>query len=175
MHSPAWVTSPTLFVWDVYDVEGPGPHRPLEPRALTYTPMYSGTADPASTLNVSVYDPRGNLIGSETVQADAGGNWMANFFKTTMLDEPHSVVIRQTYGAPSALADAGYNLRTYYAPAVQGGTFVSEHLTVENVAGRRTAANAMSALYAAAYYPILLGWNAYSFEFLSAPATPSGG
>ena len=136
--------------------------------------MYSGTGEPGSTLNVSLYDPQGNLIGSETTMVDAGGNWMTSFFKTVMRDDPHSIVIRQTYGGPGALADAGYNLRTYFAPAIQGGTFISEHLTVENVLGKRAAANAVDALSAAGYYPFVLGWHAYSFEFLTAPATTSG-
>ena len=162
------------YVYDWYDRWDGGVIEELPPAALTYAPMYSGTGEPGSTLNVSLYDPQGNLIGSETTVVDAGGNWMTSFFKTVMRDDPHSVVVRQTYGGGGALAEAGYNLRTYFSPAIQGGTFVSEHLTVENVLGNRGAANAVDALHVAGYYPILLGWQAYSFEFLAAPGSPSG-
>jgi len=175
LSDPASVSGEPSYVTDVFDrAWWGGVIEELPPSRLVFQPLYSGTAEPGSTLTVSIYDARGDLIGSETTVADAGGNWLASFFKTVMQDEPHSIVIRQSYGGPSALADAGFNFRTYFAPAMQGGTFISEHLTVENVVGKREAANAVGALYEAGIYPIVLGWHAYSFEFLTAPATASG-
>ena len=170
---PAYVSGPPTYVTDWFDRAG-GILEKLPVRSTVYQPLYSGTAEPGSTLQVDVYDRRGDLIGSETTVTDAGGNWMTNFFNTFMQDEPHSIVVRQTYAGYNALADAGYNLRTYYTPAIQGGTFISEHLTVENVLGKRSAATAVDALYAASMYPITLGWHVYPFEFLAQSATPSG-
>jgi hypothetical protein len=167
------------FVYDVFSGEDHhhhhGPHYPIFPhRALAFEPLYSGTADPGATLEVNLYDPRGNLIGQETTVADAGGNWMASFFKSPMRLEPHSLVIRQTYAGESPAAQAGYNLRTYYSPAVHGGTFISEWLTVENVTGKGEPANAVWDLYRASLHPIAMGWGMYSYELLAAPPTASG-
>ena len=44
---------------------------------LPLMPIYSGEADPGATLVVSVFNVRGEPIGSQTVVVDAGGNWMA--------------------------------------------------------------------------------------------------
>ena len=174
---PATVRAVGSFQYDVFNnfaIRG-GTRRPFDPPPSTVVqPMYSGTAEPGTTLAVSVFDRRGNLIGSETTVADAGGNWFANFFKTAIRDEPHSIVIRQMSAGYGGLADSGFNLRTYYTPAIQGGTFIAEHLTVENVMGKRASVNAMGALLSAGYYPIVLGWQAWSFDILPASATPSG-
>jgi hypothetical protein len=163
------------YHYDVFSDHHHGPHRPIWPqRELVFQPLYSGTAEPGATLEVNLYDPRGNLIGQETTVADAGGNWMASFFKTSMRLEPHTVVIRQTQAAGNPAAQAGYNLRTYFSPAVHGGTFISEWLTVENVTGRNAPANAVWDLYQASTHPISMGWDMYTYELLAAPATASG-
>ncbi len=176
---PAEVILPaeTPYRWDVFnDWRRGGPvEEPDVVRQMAFQPLYSGTAQPGATLSVDVYNARGDLIGSESAVADAAGNWATSFFNTTIEDEPHTIVLRQTY-APSygGLADAGYNLRTYFVPAIQGGTFVSEQLTVENVTGNRANDNAFNALRAASLHPITLGWSAYPFESLAQPATASG-
>jgi hypothetical protein len=88
--------------------------------------------------------------------------------------EPHSIVIRQTYAPESPAAQAGYNLRTYFSPAISGGQFVSEWLTVENVTGKDEPAHAVWNLYRSSVHPIALGWDMYSYELLAAPPTASG-
>jgi hypothetical protein len=170
---PAVVTITEFFF--VYDVFFDGARRErLFPEVKVFQPFYSGTGEPGSTLLVDLFDARGNLIGSESTMVDAGGNWSTNFFNTFVTDEPHSVVLRQTYSGQSPLYDAGYNLRTYFSPAILGGSFISEHLTVENVLGKRAAGNSLNALHAASVHPLMLGWNAYPSEFLAAPPTASG-
>lgn len=141
------------------------------PKVRVFQPLFTGTAEPGSTLLVEVYDRYGNLVGSESTLVDAGGNWSTNFFNTYVTIDPYTIILRQTYAGHSPLYDAGYNLRMYFQPAIMGGSFASEHLTVENVLGNRAASRSLNALYAAGVYPLLLGWNAYAFEFLSAAPT----
>jgi hypothetical protein len=158
-----------------YWIHRHGPHWPVWPQQqLIFQPLYSGTADPGTTLEVSIYDPRGNLIGQETTVADAAGNWMASFFRTPIRPEPHSVVIRQTYTAQSPAAQAGYNLRTYFSPALHGGTYISEWLTVENVTGKGEPANAVWNLFQASLHPIPMGWDMYGYKLLATSATATG-
>ncbi len=158
--------------WDRYEW---GTWEEFKPAyAQAFAPLYSGTAEPGATLSVEIYDAQGNLIGSKAAVVDAGGNWLANFPDTAMTLQPHYVLLRQTYAGYSPLADAGYNLRTYYSRALLGGgTFVSEQLTVENVLARRSVGS-LEALYAAGVSPITLGWHAFAYEMLCLPAVPGG-
>lgn len=51
-------------------------------RGFRSEPIYSGGADPGSTLVVNLRDWQGSVIASTTRVADAGGNWIANFPRT---------------------------------------------------------------------------------------------
>lgn len=51
-------------------------------RGFRSEPIYSGSADPGSTLVVNLRDWQGSVIASTTRVADAGGNWIANFPRT---------------------------------------------------------------------------------------------
>jgi len=169
LSDPALVTTPPRAV--------PGFRAParriLPPMERFFQPLYSGTAEPGATLAVDLYNAQGERIGSQTVVTDVGGNWMANFPDTNINLQPATLVIRQTYAGYNALAGAGYNLRTYFQPAIQGGMDFWEFLTFENVLGKRASVNAMDALYAASLYPIVLGWHAYPYEVL--PVTTVAG
>jgi len=163
------------FTWDVYDdyrggavdVERPLPSRPIQP-------LYSGTAEPGATLAVDVYSFQGEQIGSRSVAVDAGGNWSANFPDTDMTGQPHTVRLRQAYAGYSPYGRAGYNLRRYYSPAQFGGAYAVEHLTVEDVAGKRTAYESVESLWSATVDPLAMGWQMYSYELLPSAAMPAG-
>ena len=163
------------FTWDVYedyrggavDVERPLPSRPIQP-------LYSGTAEPGATLAVDVYSFQGEQIGSRSVAVDAGGNWSANFPDTDMTGQPHTVRLRQAYAGYSPYGRAGYNLRRYYSPAQFGGAYAVEHLTVEDVAGKRTAYGSVESLWSATVDPLAMGWQMYSYELLPSAAMPAG-
>nr|WP_314073334.1 isopeptide-forming domain-containing fimbrial protein [uncultured Roseococcus sp.] len=51
-------------------------------RGYRSEPIYSGTADPGSTLVISLRDWQGSIIASTSRMADAGGNWIAAFPRT---------------------------------------------------------------------------------------------
>jgi len=158
--------------WDVFT--GGPVEREFPEKPIPFQPMFSGAAEPGSTLLVSLYDAQGDLLGAKSVAVDAGGNWMVNFPDTDITMQPHTLTLRQTYAGYSAFADAGYNLRTYFVPSIMGGTYVCEHLTVENVLGKRASANAFNTLVAANMYPITLSWHVYTYELLSMPAVAGG-
>lgn len=140
----------------------------------TFQPFYTGTAQPGSSLTVDILGSGGELLGSTSTIADAGGNWTASFYDLRMTGQPHTVSIRQSYTGYTPLTGAGYNLRRYFSPAILGGAYASEQLTVENVLGNRSAAVSMAALYSASARPNSLGMAPYGFEMLPASATPQG-
>ncbi len=101
-----------------------GPFRPMlrpidvwRPAMLPLAPIYAGEADPGATLVIDLYNANGVHIGSQTVMADAGGNWLANFSSTVLRDAPSDVRIQQISAPYSFGSNAGHNLRAYYAPA----------------------------------------------------------
>ncbi|MEA3207025.1 MAG: hypothetical protein QOE70_82 [Chthoniobacter sp.] len=97
------------------------------PAMLPLAPIYSGAADPGATLVIELYNANGEHIGSQTVVADAGGNWLANFGTATLRDTPSDVRITQVNAPYSFGSGTGHNLRTYYAPAaLNPGHFLSE-------------------------------------------------
>lgn len=46
---------------------------------LPVSPIYTGIARPGTTLALAIYDASGNTVGSQTIMADTGGNWLASF------------------------------------------------------------------------------------------------
>jgi len=148
------------------------PYVPAQPRH--FQPMFTGTGAPGGMLYLELYDAHNDLLGSTTVPVDAGGNWMANLPGTSVGLEPHHVVLRQTYAGYNALAEAGYNLRLYYQPAVMGGIYVSQYLTVDNVLGRQSVDVSVDALYQSSLHPLLMGWQRYGFELLPVTAAQKG-
>jgi hypothetical protein len=145
-----------------------------KPAARLFQPFYSGTAQPGATLAVDVLGAGGELLGSTSTIVDAGGNWAASFYDLGMTGGPHTVSIRQSYAGYTPLTGAGYNLRRYFSPAILGGAYASEHLTVENVLGNRAADVSMAALYSASAHPIVLGPTLYAYEMLPLSASPQG-
>ncbi|QIF03840.1 SdrD B-like domain-containing protein [Roseimicrobium sp. ORNL1] len=102
------------------------PSESLRFPVLPLAPIYTGSANPGATLVVELYGAYGSRVGHTTVLADAGGNWIANFPSSTLLDTPTSVRVTQT-NVPYAFGSGlGKNLRVYYAPVgLNPGQFVS--------------------------------------------------
>ena len=137
---------------------------------LPLMPIYSGEADPGATLVVSVFNVRGEPIGSQTVVVDAGGNWMATFPSTTIHDFPSHVQITEI-PAPYSIPDgAGHNLRTYFSPAINPGHFFTQTLGGDMLNGR--AAPLLGGL--GLENPLQLGTVKYGGELLSTQSTASG-
>lgn len=93
------------------------------PAILPLAPIYSGEADPGSTLVLVVYNANGDRIGEQTVMVDSGGNWMATFASSTVRDAPASVSIVELPAPYSPAAQSGRNLRNFFAPVLNPGQF----------------------------------------------------
>ena len=121
---------------------------------LSVLPLYSGQADPGTVLRILLQDDNGNVIGTQTTMADAGGNWLATFPGTVLFDEPHIINIEQTKATwHNDNRDHGFNLRTYFAPAINPSHIQSEVLTIDAVAGRRLAPVAADSMQNNHEYP----------------------
>ncbi len=140
---------------------------------LPVSPLYSGWAEPGSTLDLKMYDQHGNLIGSQAVMADTGGNWVASFPSVIVTDRPYAIDISQTQSVQNAHAMAGFNLRTYFSPALHAQMFWSHHATPASVLAYQPA-NVLDAMLAQDSHPLGMDWNAsYNYEYLAASGTPS--
>ena len=136
---------------------------------LPLAPIYSGEADPGSTLVIALHNAKGENIGSQTVVVDAGGNWLASFPSTTIRDVPNSVQITQLNAPYTTGSTAGHNLRTYFSPALNPGHFF---LRAVGAGLGSEPAPLLGGL--GLENPIGLGNVKYGGEFLSTQATASG-
>ena len=173
----------TGYVWDVFHDFGKEAHDqragllfPEEPRAferaplLPLMPIYSGEADPGATLVVCVFNVRGEPIGTQTIVADAGGNWLATFPSTTLHDFPSHVQISEIPASYSLPDGAGHNLRTYFSPAINPGHFFTETLGSDILS--TDDAPLLRGLGLA--NPLQLGTVKYGGELLGTQGTASG-
>ena len=136
---------------------------------LPLAPVYSGEADPGSTLVVSLYNAKGEQIGSQTVMVDAGGNWLTTFTSSVMRDTPSSVRI-SLLPAPASYGDSfGHNLRAYFSPALNPGHFFE---TIRDLGFDRSSAPLLDGL--GLENPLQLGSVKYGGELLSTQGTASG-
>ena len=149
-----------------FGVRSPDNYRaPLLPLA----PIYSGEAEPGSTLVITLYNTKGEIIGTQTVIVDAGGNWMANFPSTVIRDYPNSVHIAQSNAFYSLSDPHGFNLRTYFSPALNPGHFMFEQLRQISEGGPAPLLGDLGLRN-----PLRLGAVKFAGELLGASATPGG-
>ena len=100
---------------------------------LPVSPVYSGYAEPGTTLSLVLYDMSGNPVGYQSVMADTAGNWLASFPGTVLFDMPHHMEITQTRSTYNASSEGFFNMRTYFSPNYTSMVFSSVHLDVEAV------------------------------------------
>lgn len=140
---------------------------------LPVAPLFSGATEPGTVLEISLFDENGSVIAIQSVTGDTGGNWVASFANVVIVDHPHSMQIDQVGSPNNDSTQAGFNLRTYFSPALHGQVFFSQKPSVEGVLGR-TPAVVMSSLHLAMNHPLIIGWNdTYAYEFLTSSTTPS--
>ena len=136
---------------------------------LPLAPIYSGEADPGSTLVITMYNANGENIGTQSVVADAGGNWMVSFPSSTIRDYPNSVQVSQSSAFYSLSDPHGHNMRTYFSPALSAGHFFFEEL-------RQLSEGSAAPLLGdiGLKRPLWLGSVKYGGELLSAIGAPGG-
>jgi uncharacterized repeat protein (TIGR01451 family) len=140
---------------------------------LPIAPIYSGSAQAGSIITLVLHNANGETVGRQTVVVDAGGNWLASFPGTELKDYPQSVSITQTPGIVSLAQQNGYNLRPYFAPAINTGHSFSEEITPAQV-NADMASVATTNLYESLLNPVGFELGKYSYEFLSVPGIPFG-
>ena len=149
--------------------------RPYTLPPLPIFPIFSGATEPGTTLNFKLYNEAGAEIGSQTVMADTGGNWLANFPGNIMFDQPHSMRIEQTVSVASIDSADSFNLRTYFSPAMNEQLFFSHAYTTETVFSN-TASASLQAIHQGLNNPFNLGGgDFYAYEYLSSSSTTTQG
>ncbi len=144
----------------------------LEP-ILPVSPIYSGLAEPGTTLNFVLYDALGNEIANQTVMADTAGNWLASFPGVLMFDQPHHMVIEQTSSTYNASSDGFFNMRTYYNPNFNSMAFSSTRLDVAAVFAHLPS-TVMESMHASNMSTLNLGWDDFNgYEFFTPSTHPA--
>ena len=64
--------------------------------------------------------------------ADTGGNWLATFPNTVILEAPHHIEIVSQES--HVIEDSGFNMRTYFASVLHSNIFAKELSSIEDIA-----------------------------------------
>ena len=133
-------------------------------RPLPVDPIFSGLAEPGTTLSLKIYDDDGNVIGERQVVADSGGNWLANFPNAVIWKHPHRMDVEQTAPIQSDVQEVdGFNMRRYFHPAMHSSLFFTERDTVSSVM-RNSAAETIDSMHAANNSPLQVGWRSHLYQ-----------
>ena len=148
--------------------------QPLRVKVLppAVSPVYSGYAEPGTTVTAMIYDTEGRMIGERSVVADTGGNWLMTFPGSVIHEHPHRMDVRQTAaGYSGAVAgSSGYNLRRFFQPVIHSTIFFAEELSVGKVL-RESAYQTVEAMHNAAEGENRFGWAAHAYEIVSGSST----
>ena len=136
------------------------------------SPVYSGHAEPGTTVRATIYDAEGRIIGDRAVVADTGGNWLMTFPGAVIYEQPHRMDVDQTPALHNATADAGYNLRRFFQPVIHSTIFFAKDPSVGQVL-RNSAYSTVEAMHRAAEGTIGFGWKAHAYEMVTASSNAS--
>jgi hypothetical protein len=140
---------------------------------LPVSPIYTGHAEPGTTLRINLTDAQGNFVGTQLVMADTGGNWLANFAGSLMYNMPHDIEIQQDLSLYNASTAGGFNLRTYFMPAFSDSPFTSLQLSVDSIFATRPFA-ILETLGQHYNQSSGLAWDDhYDYEYIAVSTNPS--
>jgi uncharacterized repeat protein (TIGR01451 family) len=133
-------------------------------RPIPVDPIFSGLAEPGTTLSLKIYDEQGNVIGERQVVADAGGNWVANFPNAVIWKHPHRMDVEQTAPIQSDVNRVdGFNMRRYFHPATHSSLFFTERDTVQSIE-RNSAYETINSMHEANNSPLQVGWRNHLYQ-----------
>ena len=170
---------------DLYATDAPGKplggllptHHTLwkAPSRPAVDPMFSGTAEPGTTLTARVYDADGHLVAERQVTADAAGNWLMSFPGAVFYEQPQKMEFSRTAavgstGAGVNGADAQLALRRMFHPATHPSMFFTENPTVGRAVGGAAGAR-VDAAHQANRHPLWPGATVRAWGFAAASAT----
>ncbi len=177
---PAGLVADAFFMHrqfgDTLDVEFPW-DRDLEIRyplpPLPVSPVYTGMAEPGTTLFLTIYDHTGDEVGYQTVMADTAGNWLANFPATLLFDMPHHMAIEQTASSYNNSSPGLFNTRTYFNPNFSGMIFARNTLDVDAVFAYLPS-TVMNSMHESNHSLLNLEWNDFKgYEFFAPSINPA--
>jgi large repetitive protein len=151
-----------------YPFEEPEFERPNLPIDAVFT----GSADPGTTLHAVIYDEQGNAIGRQTVVADTGGNWLMTFPTTIIHKHSHRMEVVQTPAIPPHGMDSDHSLRRYFHPAVNGTLFFSNQETIAGVM-RNQPSVVLNSMGDAAARPLATEWSLHRHDFRMSSVNPA--
>ncbi|HID70476.1 MAG TPA: hypothetical protein EYP35_08480, partial [Desulfobacterales bacterium] len=141
----------------------------LEPM-LPVSPIYTGHAEPGTTLEFILYDALGNQIAYQSVMADTAGDWLVSFPGALMFDHPHHMEIQQTASTYNASTAGFFNMRVFYNPNFSSMVFSNASLDVETVFAYLPS-TVMGSIHIGNLSPFNLEWDGFAgYEFM-APST----
>jgi hypothetical protein len=140
---------------------------------LPVDPIYSGQAEPGTTLRLTIYNDEGVTVGHRTVLADSGGNWIAGFPGAVIWEHPHSMTV-ETVGALHTLNDdQNYHMRRYYQPALHPSMFFTPRPTVQSVM-QDAPGRVLAAIHEADHKPLQFGTTSYGYNLIVASNSTAG-
>jgi len=139
----------------------------MQQQPVPITPLFSGRAEPGTTLHLILSDAEGNTLGYETIIADPGGSWIGGFTNTILADGIYEMEVIQTVAAYNNSSQGFYNLRTYFNPAFIGMHYSSTVFDTGAVFSS-TAEIILQAMHQSNRSLLDLDWDEFSgYEFFS--------
>ena len=140
---------------------------------LPVDPIYSGLAEPGTTLLLRIFDEQGHEIGVRSVVADSGGNWIATFPGVVVWEHPHSMSV-EAIGALHTLGEENqYNTRRYFQPALHPSMFFAPRPTVQSVM-QEAPSQVLAAIHDANLRPLQFGTASHSYDMNVASNSTAG-
>jgi uncharacterized repeat protein (TIGR01451 family) len=138
---------------------------------LPVAPIYSGMVAPGTSVTLKLYDENGVELGSNTVMADTGGNWLMNFPNLVLWDTPHAVRVEQLPALYNNNVMSVFDMRTFFTPAISSQLFFSHTLSINTMLA--FAPNEiLEALHHAYNHPLAITWDNFkSYEFVAKSST----
>lgn len=164
-----------LFGFSIFDnplLEIEDEQRLINP-ILPIAPLYTGTAVPGSTLVVEIVNSKGVVIGSQTIVADEGGNWLARFPTLSPSQNPEQLRITQVQSTSTNTEADTQLFKHYFRPASDGQFFVSEQITTGGVMNDQPARSLLN-LYKAALTPVPADWEMEAYEYYTSQGSQKG-
>jgi uncharacterized repeat protein (TIGR01451 family) len=141
----------------------------LEP--LPVDALFTGHPEPHTVLVITLTDEFGAALGQQIVMADTGGNWVANFAGTVLNSQPHAISISQQAPANSDSTAGGFNLRTYFSPALHGQLFFAYQPSITTAFANQSG-DVLAAMSAGNHNPLGLATSdSEPYEFFASSST----
>jgi hypothetical protein len=152
---------------------GPQPEIANTVQPLPVDPIFSGLAEPGTTLVIRIYDQQNVEIGRRQVVADSAGNWLATFPDKMIWKNPHRMTVEQVGAVHGGMEDTGFNMRRYFHPALHHSLFFQEHTTISSIFRERPHTILVS-MHQANSNPLGFDWTVNPYEFAASSTNAAG-